>query len=150
SASDLVGEYAPAMTEDGHILHFIREGETLSGIAAQYEIERQDILFANGFRPDVQLFAGDQIIVPQGEFTPQATATLPPLDVAETSELALAPTTTAIPTESGEPSAPEATPTPRIHTVQAGEVAGRIANQYNITVASLAAMNPGANMERLS
>lgn len=151
SASDIVGEYAPAMTDEGHIVHFVREGETISAIAAQYGVTRQDVLFANGFRPDVQLFAGDQIIVPQGEFVALATATLPPLEPVATSAIALAATETPItPAEPVATPTLGPTPTPQVHTVQSGEIAGEIAAEYEITVNELATANPNANVERLS
>lgn len=152
SASDIVGDYAPATTDEGHIVHFVREGETISAIAAQYGVTRQDVLYANGFRPEVQLFAGDQILVPQGDFVALATATLPPIEPVATSGIAL-----AVPTETPVP-APEIvaspttgpTATPQIHTVESGEIAGEIAAQYDITVRELATANPNANVERLS
>lgn len=152
SAADIVGQYAPATTSEGHIVHFVREGETISAIAAQYGVTRQDVLFANGFRPDVQLFAGDQIVVPQGEYVALATATLPPLEPVSTSAVAV-----AIPTETPA-SAPVIvetptqgpTPTPQVHTVASGEIAGEIAAEYDISVNALASANPNANVERLS
>ncbi len=152
SASDLVGDYAPATTDEGHILHFVREGETISAIAAQYGVTRQDVLFANGFRPDVQLFAGDQIVVPQGDFVALATATLPPLEPAATSGIAVAlPTETATPVPAiVETATPGPTATPQVHIVQSGEIAGAIAARYDITVRELEAANPNANVERLS
>ncbi len=152
STSDIVGEYAPATTSEGHIVHFVREGETISAIAAQYGVSRQDVLFANGFRPDVQLFAGDQIVVPQGQYVALATATLPPLEPVSTSAVALAlPTETAVAVPViAETSTPQPTPTPQIHTVASGEIAGKIAADYNITVNALAGANPNVNVERLS
>lgn len=154
SASDIAGDYGPATTADGNILHFVREGETISAIALQYGTTREDILWANGFRPDVQLYAGDQIIVPQGTYTALATATLPPIELVATEEAIAAngvtETPTVTPGTSAETPTPAPTPTPKIYTVVDGDIAGRIASNNGVTVAALAAANPNANMDSLS
>jgi LysM repeat protein len=131
--------------ESGHILHFIQAGETLSGIAEQYDISRDDLLFANGLRPDSLIMAGGTLIIPQGEYTPVPTATpLGPTPVP-TLIVALEPSATS---EASPTIAPS--PEPVTYTVQAGDRAGAIARDNGITVPLLASANPGANMDALS
>lgn len=135
------------LTDSGHIIHYVRAGETLSVIAGQYNVPRDDLLWANGFRPDVQLVAGDTVIVPQGPYVPLPTATALPATVVPTVVVAFggSPTVVAVTTPTAQP-----TSAPRTHTVQAGEVAGVIARTYGISLAQLVSANPSINLERLS
>ncbi len=133
-------------TESGHLLHYVQVGDTLSGIAAAYDADRQDILLANGFRPDVQLVAGDAVIVPQGEFVAVPTATLPPPTTVPTIAIAMAPSSTVTTAPSATASATAAS---NVYTVKAGDYARVVASNHGITLEALKAANPSVNMETL-
>jgi LysM repeat protein len=138
-------------TESGDIIHYVQVGETLSAIAARYGIDRMDLLMANGIRPDVQLYAGDTLIIPVGDYiaVPTATATSFVATSVPTVQVALAPTETPPPAPT---TAPQATPTPAssVYTIKEGDYARTVAEAHGITMEALIAANPGTNMENLS
>jgi len=73
---------------------------------------------------------------------PQTTLAPEPTQVAPTATATIMPTTTPVPTDTPTPTA---TPTsgPLVHTVQKGDVLGSIANEYDISIDDILAVNPG-------
>jgi LysM repeat protein len=149
-------------TETGHIIHFIRVGETLSAIATLHNIDRLDLLHANGLRPEAQLTAGDTLIIPRGSYTPVPTATVPVPTVVPTVVVILEPSPTpsataratrtpsAAVTAAATATVTETVSSTASYTVQPGDYAKNIAQNHGITVEALAAANPGVNLDRLS
>ncbi|MDQ4077039.1 MAG: LysM peptidoglycan-binding domain-containing protein [Chloroflexota bacterium] len=136
-------------TESGHLIHYVRVGETISGIAEQYGVDRNDLLLANGFRPDVQLMAGNTVIIPQGEYEPIPTATALLPTAVPTVEVALVPSSTTTPAPSPTATV-TATPAPNLYTVKQGDIARVIASNYGVTLEALRAANPGVNLDSLT
>lgn len=133
--------------EGGHIIHFIAAGETLTSIAEQYDISRDDLLYANGLRLDALLMAGQTLIVPQGEYTAIPTALPLGPTAVPTLEIALEPSATPEPptTPTQMPS-----PTPATYIVQEGDRALAIATDNGTTVPLLAEANPSVDMDNLA
>lgn len=141
---------------DSATIHYVQEGETLSQIAEQYGITVGDLLAANGLSPDVQLIAGEPLVIPKGVVTPAPTRTPTPQPVAE------APTPTPISLtgltfareaentpERRTPTPVPPTPTPIVYEVQRGDTPQRIADRFGISVDDLLAANPGLNPRAL-
>jgi LysM repeat protein len=82
--------------EDGAIIHVVRYGQSLIGIADAYDVALNDILQLNNFTLDTVIFPNEQIIVQVGN-TPTAS---------------LSPTATR-PTSTASVTATKSTPTPR-------------------------------------
>ncbi|MCB0078450.1 MAG: LysM peptidoglycan-binding domain-containing protein [Anaerolineales bacterium] len=130
-----------AQNEQGNIVHYIQPGETISSIAEAYGIDRTDLLFANGYRPDVQLVAGASIIIPQGDYTPLPTAT---------AVIVMGTPTVAAVAQTVPTIAPSTASTTRSYTVESGDYARAIAEDNNLTMEELQAANPGVDMDALT
>lgn len=147
----------PEISDDATI-HYVAEGETLSEIATQYTVTVDALLLANGLAEDVQLMAGEPLVIPMGTPTPAPTRTPSPAPIA------LSPTATPISVEAlSEPSTAAmhpitptatptpvpATPTPIIYTVQQGDTPDRIAERYGVETEALLEANPGLDPQRM-
>ncbi|MHB0858643.1 MAG: LysM peptidoglycan-binding domain-containing protein [Anaerolineae bacterium] len=129
------------------IVHVVASGDTLSGIAVQYEVASAAIAQANGIDLTTMLSIGQEIVIPVG--SPAATAT---------------PTATPSPTPTQEPPTPTAqpaTPTPTavgtavastptstpeeakpvVHVVVSGDTLSGIAVEYGVSSQEIAAAN---------
>ncbi len=87
---------------DGSIIHIVRYGQTLSGIAYVYKVPIQDLLRYNHLKLNSTLYVGQKIIVrpPQITATPTMTPTITPTPTATgtatpTSTATASPTATA-------------------------------------------------------
>lgn len=109
----------PSEVIDGAI-HIVRYGETLSGIASQYDSSVEAIREENDLTPADRIFPDQSLIIPL-----------------------------ASPAESSEQAAPTATSTPARHTVQAGETLDSIAERFDTTAAVLAQLNGILNPSRV-
>lgn len=77
----LTGEEAPA--EDGPTIHVVAAGDTLGAISAQYDVDLEDIVAANGILNINALSIGQQLIIPVGGLTtPTPAATVEPTEAA--------------------------------------------------------------------
>jgi LysM repeat protein len=121
---------APAAPRSGQRTHTVLAGETVFGIARQYEVTTAQLRVLN---PDVdweRLPVGVELVLP-------ATARI--------AEAERAPDVTRDPTRRPAPS-PAGT---RTHTVVAGETFLGIARRYGVTAAQLRALNPEVDWERV-
>ncbi len=141
---------------DSATIHYVQEGETLSQIAEQYGITVGDLLAANGLSPDVQLIAGEPLVIPKGVVTPAPTRTPTPQPVAEVptpTPISLTGLTFAREAENTPerrtPTPVPPTPTPIVYEVQRGDTPQRIADRFGISVDDLLAANPGLNPRAL-
>ncbi|KAF0108713.1 MAG: hypothetical protein FD146_599 [Anaerolineaceae bacterium] len=91
---------------DGSLIHIVRQGDTLYGIAFAYNVPLNDILALNGLTLEATLYTGTKIYI-RAAFTP--TATLPTSTPTRFPTSTLWPTSTATPTLTP---LPPATPTP--------------------------------------
>ncbi len=108
------------------VIHLVEEGDLLGRIAQQYAISLDELVEANDIDPDDVLSIGQELVIPVPTATP---------DPAEPT----APTTpTAPPTATPSPSP---TPEPLVHVVERGDLLGRLAQQYGVSVDELAAAN---------
>ncbi len=102
---------------DGAIIHIVRYGQTLSGIAYVYKVPLADLLRYNNLTLHSTLYIGEKIIVRPPQVTPTATATATPTTTATPTATAsptptVAPTPTPSPTPTAQPSpSAQATPT---------------------------------------
>ncbi|MDF1514034.1 MAG: LysM peptidoglycan-binding domain-containing protein [Anaerolineae bacterium] len=97
--------------------YIVKEGDTLSGIAEQFEITMEDLLIFNNIAENEILNVGQSLLIPLAPPTPGPTPTLQP----------------------GEPTA---THSPYIlHTVRSGEALSTIAEQYGVDIATIKAAN---------
>ena len=127
-----VGEPAPAG------MHRVQLGETLTSIAARYDLAVGQLMNMNGIGNPDELTAG-QLLIVSSKITPTPTTE----SIDEATE---APTAEPTPTLS----APEATPTlPATHRVAAGETLSAIARRYGLTVVQLMAANGIENADAL-
>lgn len=154
SAEDIIAAVAEQgtpiptpQTDDGDWVHYVQAGQTLSEIAAQYDIDRLDLLHANGLRPDSQLIAGQTLIIPTGSYVAVPTAT--PAAATPVPTIVVALGASATPTL-GPPATATPQPTPISYVVAAGDVAGLIAKEHEITLDELAAANPSVALDQLS
>jgi LysM repeat protein len=108
-------------------IYIVQAGDSLSGIAFQFEVSAEDIMRANGLTDADLLFVGQELIIPIGglpetpAFTPVPTPTEtpipfePPTPVSTGTPLAAQPTLSRTPLPSPETPAPsptkESTPT---------------------------------------
>jgi len=82
---------------DGSIIHIVRYGQTLSGIAYVYQVPLNDLLRYNNLTIDSTLYVGQHIIVRPAQIT--ATPTLSPTPTATaTTTPTITPTASATPT----------------------------------------------------
>jgi membrane-bound lytic murein transglycosylase D len=99
-----------------NIRHRVQSGDTLGKIAQKYDVALQDLLAWNNLKQDTMLKIGQEIAIRRGQ---------PPASTADTAT-AKAP-------------APKATTA--THTVAQGDTAGKIAEKYGVSTASLLAHN---------
>lgn len=109
----------PSEVPDGAI-HIVQYGETLSGIASQYDSSVEAIREKNDLTPADRIFPDQSLIIP---FASAA--------------------------ESSEQAAPTATSAPARYTVQAGETLDSIAERFDTTAAVLAQLNGILNPSRV-
>jgi LysM repeat protein len=94
------------------VIHVVQSGETISGLALQYDVAEQDIIAANQLENPNYLQVGMELIIPVGglpeatpTFTPQPTATDTPIpfeppsaELTATAAAAAGATATTLPT----------------------------------------------------
>jgi LysM repeat protein len=115
-------------------MHRVQQGETLTSIAARYDLAIGQLMNMNGILDADELTAGQLLIV-----STKITATPTP-PVAETPPAAETPTAAPTSTDMTVPDA---------HTVSAGETLTGIARRYGLTVGQLMALNGIANPDEL-
>jgi LysM repeat protein len=96
-------------------VHVVESGETLGGIALQYDVTVEALMAENDLAAGDFIQVGQELVIPGGQAEPEA-----------------------------EAPAPTATPAPqgvRTHIVQEGDVLGQIAVQYDVTVEALMEAN---------
>ena len=69
------------------VLHVVKAGDTISGMAFQYDVPEEDIIAANQLENPNFLQVGMQLIIPVGGVPPQATATFTPAPTATNTPL---------------------------------------------------------------
>lgn len=115
----------PSEVPDGAV-HIVRYGETLSGIASQYDSSVEAIREENDLTPADRIFPDQSLIIPFASLDEASEQTAPP--AASTSTPA---------------------PAPALHTVQAGETLDSIAERFDTTAAVLAQLNGILNPSRV-
>ncbi len=128
--------------EGGQVTHTVQAGENLYRIALQYGTTVDAIVQANNITNPNLIVVGQVLVIPVAGAT--ATPTLGPTASGTTT-----PTGTATPSVAPPPATPTATQTPPppppsgeiVHVVQPGENLFRIALQYNLPTAVVAAYN---------
>jgi len=108
------------------VIHVVEQGDLLGRIANQYGVTVDELAEANGIEPDDVLSIGQELVIP--------VPTAEPEPGEPTAAATLADTPTATP-------APSPTPEPLVHVVEQGDLLGRIAQQYGVTVDELAEAN---------
>lgn len=108
---------------DGQTTHVVQAGENLYRISLRYGTSIQAIVAANGIVDPNVIFVGQTLVIPDGSAPP---VTPPPSDPP--------------------PSDPPPPTSGTTYTVQRGDILGRIANQFNTTVAAIAAANNLTNV----
>lgn len=105
------------------VVHTVREGEMLGGIAFEYHISVEDLMRVNQITDPTTLQIGQQLLIP---ITPTP----------------VTPAASAKPTRRATP-----VPTPDLvfHTIQPGDTMLVIAAEYDISVEALMAANPNIN-----
>lgn len=129
----------------GRVNYTVQAGDTVLGIATQFNSSVEAIIEANGLNDAGFITVGQELVipVPQGNVTPTATPTVRPTSTVASGATAVQPTASATQagTDSGGgPTGVTGNP-PGTHIVQAGETLFRIAVLYNTTVETLATMN---------
>jgi LysM repeat protein len=131
----LLAAFQPAWADQ--VIHTVQPGENLYRIGLRYGVSWLAIVEANHLTNTV-IYAGQQLVIPttSGPATPA-----PPADPAA------APAPTAAPTQ---PPAPSPDPAANgTYTVQPGDYLSRIAQQFGVPVAELAAINHLADPSRI-
>ena len=100
----------PAGTQTVHV---VESGETLGGIAVQYDVTVEALMAENDLAAGDFIQVGQELIIPGGQTAPEA----------------------PVPTETPAPQGA------RTHIVQEGEVLGQIAVQYDVSVEALMEAN---------
>ena len=132
----------PTPTETPNdLIHTVRAGETLSGIAAEYGSTVAAIREANGLTPADRIFPGQRIIIP---FAAQASPDEPTATPTAVSTATPASPPTITPTPTVTP-----TPTPALYTVQPGDTLDSIAAGLDTTIEALAQLNGILNPQRI-
>ena len=138
-----VGQQLLIPSVDG-VLHTVAADETLSEIADAYSVDTSDLAAANGLQGSAdQITVGMVLVVPGASLASHAVAAAAPAQSQATA------TATATPTASdatATSAAPAATPTasdatPTTYTVQDGDTLRSIADNFNLDILSLIAMN---------
>ncbi len=138
----------PEVDESLATIHYVKAGETLSEIAAQYDTTVDVIMAANGLTPETQLIAGEPLIIPKNPLyvTPMPTRT--PIPTVEVSTPTPTPLSLLAMLEPSPTPIPP-TPTPIVYEVRAGDTPSKIAKAYGITVDQLLAANPRLSPTRM-
>jgi len=98
--------------------YIVQAGDSLSGIAFQFDVSVEDIIRANGLTDADLLFVGQELIIPIGglpetpAFTPIPTPTETPIPFEPPTPLSTGTPLAAQPTPSGTPSPSPETPAP--------------------------------------
>lgn len=125
------GEATPLPTEEtvtsGQVTYMVQAGDTVTGIAQQYNVSPEALASANGLAVDSPLTVGQELIIPLGGETAQ------PAPTAE-------PEQPAVESPTGE----------QVYVVQPGDNLYRIGLRYGFTVAELAAYNGIVNPDYLT
>ena len=108
------------------VIHVVEQGDLLGRIANQYGVTVDELAEANGIDPEDVLGIGQELVIPVPTAEP------------EPGEPTAAATPAATPTFTPSPSP---TPEPLVHVVEQGDLLGRIAQQYGVTVDELAEAN---------
>ena len=108
------------------VIHVVEQGDLLGRIANQYGVTVDELAEANGIDPEDVLGIGQELVIPVPTAEP------------EPGEPTAAATPAATPTFTPSPSP---TPEPLVHVVEQGDLLGRIAQQYGVTVDDLAEAN---------
>lgn len=138
----------PEVDESIATIHYVKAGETLSEIAAQYDTTVDVIMTANGLTPETQLIAGEPLIIPKSPLyvTPMPTRTpIPTVEISTPTPTPLS--LLALLEPSPTPIPP--TPTPIVYEVRAGDTPSKIAKAYGVTVDQLLAANPRLSPTRM-
>ncbi len=125
----------------GPTIHVVEAGDTLGSIAVQYDVTSEAIAQANDIRLSTILDIGQELIIPV--VTAATTATAMPSSSSEEGTAHPGASPSPAP-QATSPTVPAATPTkipPVIHVVEAGDLLGSIATQYDTTSAEIAAAN---------
>ncbi len=119
-------ENIPSEKATNWVYHKVRRGETLSSIASKYGVSLSALKEANGFRNKAKLSVGQNLLIPRPGLverasnktgSPQISAKATSLDESRTQAQ------------------------PKKHVVRKGESLEKIANKYDITVASIKEAN---------
>ncbi len=107
----------------------VQDGDSLSSIAAEFDVSLDELLSVNDITDPTSLFVGQELIIPGGGATPEPQA-----------QPTSAPTTA--PAEEEEPTAePTSDAGGETYTVQEGDSPASIAAQYGITADELMTAN---------
>jgi LysM repeat protein len=112
------------------VLHVVKAGDTISGMAFQYDVSEEDIIAANQLENPNFLQVGMQLIIPIGGVVSQATATFTPAPTATNTPLPFDPPsadmTATVAAELGATTTPLPTPLPSSGelTIEITEVLG--------------------------
>lgn len=101
-------------------IYIVQAGDSLSGIAFQFDVSVEDIMRANGLTDADLLFVGQKLIIPIGglpetpAFTPVPTPTETPIPFEPPTPLSTEPPLAVQPTPSGTPLPSPEEPTPTV------------------------------------
>jgi LysM repeat protein len=124
-----------ASAQSEPLVHVVQRGENLYRISLQYGLSVPELAAANDIADTTRIFAGQQLVIPQGE-----AAVAGPSNVA-VEVLAAVP--------ANPPASPVTAETAQIHIIQPGETLREIAFSYGLTEAQVAADNGLSDPNRI-
>jgi len=119
---------SPATTARNQIVHTVRSGETLGGIALRYRVKVSDLQYWNNLK-NTTIRIGQRLVVYSAQAPAQQATTNTSASNATSSNTSA--NTSAIPAGS----------TKITHEVKSGETLGLISQKYRVTVANLQSWN---------
>ncbi len=139
--------------------HIVQTGDSVSSIAAQYEVRVFDLITANQLTTPFVLYPGQQLTIPLAPPpTPEiASPSIQDVPVPTPTRRPISQTITITPTISITPTSAitplttttETSSTDQIHTVRAGDTLFSIANQYSVPMSDIILANGLSNPDLL-
>jgi membrane-bound lytic murein transglycosylase D len=138
-------QLAPEERRQAPLVHMTRSGETLSGIASAYGVDRGELAQENNVSTSAVFGDGERLVIPGR--TASGSAGYPDLEPAASDEIGSPEDAPAL----KERDAPANEPPPkatRTHRVRRGQTLASIARQYGVSIAAIQELN-GLRSDRI-
>ena len=122
------------------ITYKVEPGDTLLAIAGRYDTTVEAIVRRNNLPSAAEIRIGQELLIPVGPQT-RAPSTAPGTTTPTPTQRAGASTPAPTATAGAPARTPTAPPGGQLYTVRAGDVAGAIADRFDVSLAALAAAN---------